>query len=124
MEAKEALGTLTAGRGAGEGARESNESGTERSPFVAAPTASGMRPIRFETADTDDYTAIGEGLTRVARAAGRLETGRDVGKYALRHDDGCAVCGDPVATGAEFYLDPETGDVLCAEHGRARRGDE
>jgi hypothetical protein len=76
-----------------------------------------MKPIRFETADTDDYTQIGEGLTRIARATGRLETGHDVGKYALRHDDGCAVCGTAVAAGDAFFLDPETGDLRCADHG-------
>jgi hypothetical protein len=83
-----------------------------------------MRPIRFEAADTDDYTQIGEGLTRVARAAGRLETGHAVGRYALRHDDGCTVCGERVSAGETFYLDPETGDLLCATHGRARRGED
>jgi hypothetical protein len=80
-----------------------------------------MEPIRFEAADADEYTAIGEGLTRVAREAGRLETGAPVGKYALRHDDGCGVCGASVREGELFYLDPETGEILCAEHGRARR---
>lgn len=82
-----------------------------------------MRPIRFEAADTADYTQIGEGLTRVARAAGRLETGHDVGKYVLRHDDGCGVCGAAVAEGDTFYLDPETGDVLCETHGDERRSE-
>jgi hypothetical protein len=80
-----------------------------------------MSQIRFEAADTDDHTQIGEGLTRIAVRAGRLETGHDVGKYALRHDDGCAVCGAPVAAGDAFYLDTETGEVLCAADGRARR---
>jgi hypothetical protein len=80
-----------------------------------------VRPIRFETADSPEYTAIGEGLTRPARAAGRLETGRSVGKYALRHDDGCAVCGRPVETGQPFYLDPDAGEILCEDHGRERR---
>jgi hypothetical protein len=80
-----------------------------------------MTHIRFETADTDDYTQIGEGLTRIAVRAGRLATGHDVGKYALRHDDGCAVCGTRVEAGDAFYLDAETGEVLCAADGRARR---
>jgi hypothetical protein len=80
-----------------------------------------VRPIRFEAADSPEYTAIGEGLTRPARAAGRLETGRSVGKYALRHDDGCAVCDRPVQAGEPFYLDPDAGEVLCVDHGRERR---
>jgi hypothetical protein len=79
------------------------------------------RPIRFETADTDAHTAIGEGLTRLARDAGRLVVGGEVGKYALRHDDGCAVCDRPVRAGDAFFLDPPTGAVLCEAHGRARR---
>ncbi len=80
-----------------------------------------MRPIRFEEADSAERTQIGEGLTRPAVAAGRLETGRSEGKYFLRHDDGCAVCGSPVEAGSPFYLDPDTGEVLCEEHGRERR---
>ncbi|ELZ83351.1 hypothetical protein DEQ92_04715 [Haloferax sp. Atlit-6N] len=80
-----------------------------------------MRPIRFEEADSAERTQIGEGLTRPAVAAGRLETGRAEGKYFLRHDDGCGVCGKPVEAGSPFYLDPDTGEILCEEHGRARR---
>lgn len=82
-----------------------------------------VRPIRFETADSSERTQIGEGLTRPAVAAGRLETGRAEGKYFLRHDDGCGVCGAPMRDGAPFYLDPETGEVLCEEHGEKRRAD-
>ena len=82
-----------------------------------------MPIIRIEAADTDDLTAIGEGLTRPAREAGRLTTGTRVGKYALEHGDGCAVCGDPVHAGEPFYLDSEAGEVLCADHGAERRGD-
>ncbi|SFR47769.1 hypothetical protein [Halogeometricum limi] len=83
-----------------------------------------MQPIRFEEADGPERTQIGEGLTRVAVRADRLETGRAEGKYFLRHDDGCAVCGDGIGTGEPFYLDPETGEVLCETHGRERRGDD
>jgi hypothetical protein len=83
-----------------------------------------MRPIRFEEADGPERTQIGEGLTRPAVRAGRLETGRAEGKYFLRHDDGCAVCGEAVATGEPFYLDPDSGDILCETHGRERRGGE
>nr|WP_233204167.1 hypothetical protein [Halegenticoccus soli] len=82
-----------------------------------------MRPIRFEAADSRERTQIGEGLTRPAVKAGRLETGRKEGKYFLRHDDGCAACGAPVEPGEPFYLDPETGEILCEEHGRERRGE-
>jgi hypothetical protein len=80
-----------------------------------------MRPIRFEAADASERTQIGEGLTRVAVRAGRLETGREGGKYFLSHGDGCGVCGRGVAAGDAFYLDPETGEVLCERHGRDRR---
>ena len=82
-----------------------------------------MQPIRFEAADSTDRTQIGEGLTRIAVAAGRLETGRSEGKYALKHDDGCAVCGESVVAGEPFYLDPDSGEILCETHGRERRGD-
>ncbi|WP_416838997.1 hypothetical protein [Haloferax sp. DFSO52] len=80
-----------------------------------------MQPIRFEEADSTERTQIGEGLTRVAVVAGRLETGRSEGKYFLRHDDGCAVCGEPVVAGNPFYLDPDTGEILCEIHGKERR---
>jgi hypothetical protein len=80
-----------------------------------------MGLIRFEAADTVTHTQIGEGLTRVARAAGRLETGHEVGKYVLRHDDGCADCGAAVAAGEPFYLDADAGALYCERHGAARR---
>jgi len=83
-----------------------------------------VRPIRFEEADGPDRTQIGEGLTRVAVEADRLETGRAAGKYFLRHDDGCAVCGAAVRTGKPFYLDPETDEILCETHGSERRAGE
>lgn len=82
-----------------------------------------MPIIRIEAADTDDLTAIGEGLTRPAREAGRLAAGTDVGKYALEHGDGCAVCGAPVRAGEPFYLDSDAEEILCADHGAERRGD-
>ncbi len=82
-----------------------------------------MPVIRFETADTSDHTAIGEGLTGPAREAGRLRTDVEGVKYALDHADGCAVCGEPIETGGTFYLDSEAGEVLCADHGRERRGE-
>jgi rRNA maturation protein Nop10 len=82
-----------------------------------------MRPIRFETADGPERTQIGEGLTRLAAQADRLETGRAEGKYALRHDDGCAVCGAAMTAGEPFYFDPDTGEIRCERHGADRRGD-
>lgn len=82
-----------------------------------------MPIIRFEAADTADRTAVGEGIARPAREAGRLRTGTDVGKYAVYHGDGCAVCGRGIDAGDPFYLDSEAGDVLCADHGSERRGD-
>lgn len=82
-----------------------------------------MDPIHFETADSAERTQIGEGLTRFAVRAGRLEMGGAAGKYFLRHDDGCAVCGDPVTPGQPFYFDPDSGEIRCEEHGRERRGD-
>ncbi|QCJ47630.1 hypothetical protein [Haloprofundus sp. MHR1] len=82
-----------------------------------------MPIIRFEAADDSERTQIGEGLTRPAVEADRLETGRAEGKYFLRHGDGCAVCGRAVEAGEPFYLDSEAGAVLCDEHGRERRGD-
>lgn len=79
--------------------------------------------VRFEAADTDTETAIGEGLTRPARAAGRLVVGSSVGKYAVRHDDGCGVCETLIEPGDSFYLDSDAGEILCETHGRQRRGD-
>jgi hypothetical protein len=82
-----------------------------------------MRPIRFEEADSPERTQIGEGLTRFAVEAGRLETGRTEGKYFLRHDDGCGVCEAQLVAGKPFYFDPQTGEILCETHGRERRGE-
>ena len=82
-----------------------------------------MPIVRFEETDTQRATAIGEGLTRLARDADRLLVNDAVGKYAVRHDDGCGVCEDHVAAGDAFYLDSDAGEILCAEHGRERRGD-
>lgn len=79
--------------------------------------------IRFETADSTERTQIGEGLVRFAVAAGRLETGREEGKYFLQHADGCGVDGGGIAPGDPFYFDTETGEVLCAEHGEERSED-
>jgi hypothetical protein len=77
--------------------------------------------VKFETADSPEYTAIGEGLTRLAREADRLVVDTPVGKYALDHGDGCGVCGDAIAPGEQFFLDSETGEILCATHGQHRR---
>jgi hypothetical protein len=82
-----------------------------------------MRPIRFEAADSPDRTAIGEGLTRLAVRAGRLETDREGAKYSLRHDDGCGVCGRRIEAGDSFYLDGDTGEILCVKHGEQRRAE-
>ena len=83
-----------------------------------------MSLVRFEEADTATHTQIGEGLTRIARDTGRLETGHSLGKYVLRHDDGCADCGAHVEPGEAFFLDTDTGDLYCDGHGSARRGEE
>ncbi|WP_136588581.1 hypothetical protein [Salinigranum halophilum] len=83
-----------------------------------------MPLVRFEAADTATHTQIGEGLTRVARATGRLETGHTLGTYVLRHDDGCADCGATTEAGDTFFLDIDAGDVYCATHGAARRAAE
>lgn len=80
-----------------------------------------MSLVRFEEADTATHTQVGEGLTRIARAIGRLEMGHSVGKYALRHDDGCADCGTLIESGDAFFVDTDTGDVYCDRHGSARR---
>ncbi|PSP85083.1 hypothetical protein BRC83_04020 [Halobacteriales archaeon QS_1_68_17] len=81
-----------------------------------------MPVIRFEAADSPERTQIGEGLVRFAVRAGCLETGRDDGRYFLRHEDGCGVGGRRPRPGDPFYFDTETGDVLCEEHGAERRG--
>lgn len=80
-----------------------------------------MSVVKFETADTATETAIGEGLTRLARTAGRLRVDTSVGKYAVAHGDGCAVCDATVDAGDSFYLDADAGEILCAAHGRERR---
>jgi len=76
--------------------------------------------IRFESADEDERTQIGEGLVRFAVAADRLETGRTEGKYFLRHD-GCAVSDEAIEAGDPFFFDTDAGEVLCERHDRARR---
>lgn len=78
-------------------------------------------PIRFEEADSDERTQIGEALVKFAVKAERLETGRNEGKYFLSLAGGCDVCGTPIRKGDPFYLDPETGELLCERHGRERR---
>lgn len=97
--------------------------GAAVSVFPAASLRAPVQPIRFEEADSHERTRIGQGLTKPAVAAGRLVTGRDDGRYFLRHDDGCGVCGASMAAGEPFYLDPDAGEVLCEEHGRRRRGE-
>ncbi|NHN48387.1 hypothetical protein G9464_12390 [Halostella sp. JP-L12] len=83
-----------------------------------------MPIIRFETADRDDRTQIGEGLVRFAVEADRLVTGQKEGKYFLRHGDGCAVCDEAVAAGDSFFFDADAGEILCERHGRERRAGE
>lgn len=85
--------------------------------------ANDVNPIHFEAADSDERTQIGEALVKFARKGGRLETGREEGKYFLNHESGCAVGGEPIRKGDPFYLDPETGEVLCEAHGRERLSD-
>lgn len=80
-----------------------------------------MTVVRFEAADSPAETAIGEGLTRLARAADRLRVDTSVGKYAVGHADGCGVCGVAIETGDSFYLDSDAGEILCEAHGRERR---
>jgi hypothetical protein len=83
-----------------------------------------MSLVRFETADTATHAQTGEGLTRIACAAGRSETGRPVGTCALRHDDGCANCGRTTEAGDCFSLDADTGSLSCAADGVAHRDEE
>ena len=80
-----------------------------------------MPVIRFEMADSPERTQIGEGLVRFAVKAGRLETGREEGRYFLRHEDGCGEDGQKIRPGDPFYFDTETGEVLCESHGRERQ---
>lgn len=79
-----------------------------------------MQPIHLEEADSRERTQIGEGLVTFAVKADHLETGRAEGRYFLNHESGCDVCGTVIEAGDDFYLDPETGEVLCAAHGRNR----
>lgn len=80
-----------------------------------------MPIIHFEEADSAERTQIGEGLVKFARQAERLETGRPDGKYFLNHDEGCDVGGEGIEPGEEFFFDTESGEILCTDHGRARR---
>ncbi len=79
-----------------------------------------MPLIHFEMADSPERTQIGEGLVRFAVQAGRLETGRDDGKYFLHHADGCDADGKRIKPGDGFFFDTNTGDILCEEHGNDR----
>ncbi|MFC7166389.1 hypothetical protein [Halospeciosus flavus] len=79
-----------------------------------------MEPIHFEEADSDDRTHIGEGMTKFARKRGHLETGDEENRHYLVHEDGCESCGAAIEAGDSFYLDPETGEVLCEECGDER----
>ena len=72
-------------------------------------------------ADATERTQIGEGLVRFAVQAGRLETGREDGKYYLQHADGCGVDGKRIKPGDSFCFDTDTGDVLCIDHCQERR---
>ncbi|WP_435175439.1 hypothetical protein [Halorussus sp. AFM4] len=80
-----------------------------------------MPVIHFEEADSPERTQIGEGIVKFARRADRLETGRAEGKYFLNHADGCGVGGERIAAGDELYFDTDTGEILCADHGAARK---
>jgi hypothetical protein len=80
-----------------------------------------MPVIHFEAADSPERTQIGEAIVTFARTADRLETGRGEGKYFLNHEDGCGVGGERIEPGDEFFFDTETGEILCTDHGRARR---
>jgi hypothetical protein len=93
-------------------------------PRAAGGDVSRVPVVEFQAADSRTETAIGEGLTRLARAAGRLRVDTAVGKYAVAHGDGCGVCGAAVAAGDTFYLDSDAGEILCETHGRERRGED
>ncbi|UPV74831.1 hypothetical protein M0R89_01875 [Halorussus limi] len=80
-----------------------------------------MPVIHFEAADSAERTQIGEGIVKFARQADRLETGRSEGKYFLNHEDGCAAGGERIEAGDEFFFDTDAGDILCGDHGRARK---
>ena len=79
-----------------------------------------MPVIRFEAADSPERTQIGEGLVRFAVKAGRLETGREEGRYFLQHADGCGVDGKQLRPGEPFGFDTDTGEILCADHAAER----
>ncbi|PSP76943.1 hypothetical protein BRC81_11400 [Halobacteriales archaeon QS_1_68_20] len=80
-----------------------------------------QKPIRIEAADGDERTQIGDALAKFARKGGHLETGRAEGTFFVSHGGGCDVGGEPIRESDTFYLDPETGEVLCERHGDARR---
>ncbi|ELZ30503.1 hypothetical protein C475_00125 [Halosimplex carlsbadense 2-9-1] len=82
-----------------------------------------MPVIRLE-ADSPERTQIGEGLVKFAVQAGRLETGREEGRYFLRHDDGCAVDGRRIAPGDPFAFDTDAGEIRCLDHVEERTGRE
>ena len=82
-----------------------------------------MPVIRFEMADSAERTQIGEGLVRFAVRAGRLETGREEGRYFLRHEDGCGADHEKIGPGDPFYFDTDTGEILCERHGEERRNE-
>ena len=81
-----------------------------------------MPVLRLE-ADSPERTQIGEGLVTFAVQAGRLETGREEGRYFLQHADGCAGDGRQVRPGDPFAFDTETGEIRCLEHAEGRSGD-
>ena len=80
-----------------------------------------MPIIHFEEADSAERTQIGEALVKFARQADRLKTGRAEGKYFLSHEEGCDAGGERIEAGDPFFFDTETGEVLCEDHGEARR---
>lgn len=81
-----------------------------------------MPVLRLE-ADSPERTQIGEGLVTFAVQAGRLETGREEGRYFLKHADGCAEDGRQIRPGEPFAFDTETGEIRCLEHAEGRSGD-
>ncbi|WP_123538217.1 hypothetical protein [Halosimplex salinum] len=74
-----------------------------------------MPVLRLE-ADSPERTQIGEGLVRFAVQAGRLETGREEGRYFLQHADGCAEDGKQIRPGDPFAFDTDTGEIRCLDH--------
>lgn len=79
-----------------------------------------MEPIHFEAADSDERTQIGEGLTKFARKRGHLEPREEEASHYLTHEEGCDACSADIEAGDSFYLDPETGEVLCEACGDER----